>query len=200
MAKSSVTTAASPLKIPPDKISSILVKVAKGADAHAVALDIQKNVPGVVAVESPNLFGAFRKQLLGLLSGFVLLSVIAWALSGVLIGLIFSMSIHERRREVAVLRALGFTKFYVFRAMWVEAALLASAGTIVGMGLSALSIYYFRNYIAGTLAMPFLFPQVTSFMGTFGIGFLISLITVSAAVFLPAYRISQQEPALAMRE
>jgi putative ABC transport system permease protein len=138
--------------------------------------------------------------MLGLLSGFVLLSTLAWVLSGILIGLVFSMITHERRREIAVLRAMGFSRSYVFRSLWIEAAILASAGATVGMVLSAASIFVFRNYIAGTLEMPFLFPSVSYFMGMFVLALLLALITVSAAVLVPAFRISQHEPALAMRE
>jgi putative ABC transport system permease protein len=200
MARSSLTTAVRPLEIPQGRISSIMVKTADNADAHAVAVQIEDTNPGLVAVESPNLFGAFRKQMLGLLSGLVVLSILAWVFSAVLIGLIFSMATHERRREVAILRAIGFTRFYVFRSIWLEATLLAVTGSVVGMALSALCIYLLRNYIAGTLGMPFLFPSVPSLFGVLGLALLLSLVTVSAAVFWPAYRISQQEPALAMRE
>jgi len=200
MAKASTTTAVRPLEIPADRISSILVKVSDGANPHAVVDQIENGIPGLVAVESPNLFGAFRKQMLGLLSGFLIISILAWVLSSVVTGLVFSMATHERRREVAVLRALGFTRFYVFRTVWLEAVLLAAAGAILGVLLSALTIFQFRDYIALGLGMPFLFPPFGSFMGMLGLALLLSLVTVSIAVTWPAYRISQQEPAMAMRE
>jgi putative ABC transport system permease protein len=200
MAISSVTTAVSPLEIPKDEVSSILVKVADGASPHAVALQIQDSIPGVLAIESPNLFGAFRKQMMGLLSGFTVLTSLAWVLSAIIIGLVFSMATHERRREIGVLRGLGFKKSYIFRSVWVEAALLATAGSVAGVALTALVISIFSNYIAGTLGMPFLFPSIGSFILMFGETLLISLITVSVGVLIPAYRISRQEPAVAMRE
>lgn len=200
MARSSLTSAVKPLEIPRDKISAILVKIEEGTSPRTVVNQIENGIPGLVAVESPNLFGSFRKQMLGLLSGFVIIAILAWVLSSIVIGLVFSMATHERRREVAVLRALGFTRFYIFRSIWLEAALLATVGAVTGVALSSLVIYYFRNYIAGSLGMPFLFPSAGTFAGMFGLALLLSLLTVSAAVFWPAYRISQQEPALAMRE
>ncbi len=200
MAASSIMTAVSPLEIPQDQVSAVLVKVADGVNPHAVALQIQDNVPGVLAVESPNLFGSFRKQMMGLLSGFTVLTSLAWILSAIIIGLVFSMATHERRREIGVLRGLGFKRSYIFHAVWVEAALLATAGSVVGVSLTAIGVSLFSNYIAGTLGMPFLFPSVTSFIIMFAETLLIALITVSVGVFIPAYRISQQEPAVAMRE
>jgi putative ABC transport system permease protein len=200
LANSSISTAVSPLEIPENKISSILVRVAEGYDPHGVALSIEKNVSGVVAVESPNLFGSFRKQILGLLSGLAIITSLAWVMCGIIIGLVFSMSTHERRREIAVMRAMGFTRFYVFRAIWVEAALLAAAAALAGIVLSSLGIYYFHNFIAGTLGMPFLFPSGSAFLMTLLSAFLIAVLMVSLAVFIPAYRISRHEPAVEMRE
>ncbi len=200
MSLSSLTTAVSPLEIPRDQISAVMIKVAGGNDPHAVALRIQDSLPGAVAVESPNLFGAFRKQIMGILSGFTVMTSLAWVLSAVVIGLVFSMATHERRREIAVLRSLGFRRSYVFRSVWVEAALIAAAGSVAGITVTSLVISLFQNYIAGTLGMPFLFPSPASFSIIFAETLLISLATVSAGVFIPAYTISQQEPALAMRE
>jgi putative ABC transport system permease protein len=200
MARSSITTAVAPLEIPKEQVSAILVKVEDGVDPHAVALQLQDSLPGVLAIESPNLFGAFRKQMTGLLSGFTFLTSLAWVLSAIIIGLMFSMSAHERRREIGVLRGLGFKRSYIFRSVWMEAALLATSGSIAGVSVTALGVKLFSNYIAGTLGMPFLFPSILSFFIMFGETLLISLITVSIGVFIPAYRTSQQEPAVAMRE
>jgi putative ABC transport system permease protein len=200
MAASSVTTAERPLVIPSGQISSIMVKVAEDVNPHSVALAIEESIAGIVPIESPNLFGSFREQILGLLSGFVVLSVVAWMVSGVLIGLVFSMATHERRREIAVLRALGFTKMKVFRFLWVEAALIAMAAAASGITLSALGITFLRDFIAGSLGMPFLFPSAGSFLAMAALALGVSLLTVTAAVFLPAYRVSQQEPAIAMKD
>ena len=135
-----------------------------------------------------------------LLWGFLALLSLAWVLSGVLIGLVFSLAANERQREMAVLRATGATPFFIFRTLWMEAVLLATAGSIAGISVASLATYIFRDYLAGTLGMPFLFPNFTSFMALFALAFSLSIITVSIAIIIPAYRISQQEPALAMKE
>jgi putative ABC transport system permease protein len=200
LSKWSLTTAEQPLKVPPDSISSVMVKVAPGADPHAVAVQIGRDVEGVVAIESPQLFGSFRKQMLGLLWLFVIMLILAYMVSAVLIALVFSMAAHERRREMAVLRATGATPFFIFRTLWIEAALLALAGGGVGIVLSSFTIFLFREYLAGSLGMPFLFPALPSFLGLSALALALSLVTVSIAIIVPAYRISRQEPALAMKE
>ncbi|MDD4858581.1 MAG: ABC transporter permease [Dehalococcoidales bacterium] len=200
MAQGSLTSAVEPLVIPDDTISSIMVEVAPDADPHKVSLKMLLDVVGVTPIESPNLFGKFREQMLGLLWGFVTLLSFAWILSMVLIGLIFSMAANERRREMAVLRALGATRYFIFRSVLTEAGIIAIIAGILGIAVSSMLVYTFKDYVAGSLRMPFLFPSLSSFMGMALIGVALSLATMGLATFLPALRISRQEPAVAMRE
>lgn len=196
----SAKTAVSPLVVPPDSISSVLVKVDPGADPHEVAAQIQRQVDGVVAVETPNLFGTFRQQMLGLLWLLLVMLGLAYVVSTLLIGLVFSMAAHERRREMALLRASGATPFFIFRTLWTEAALLSVAGALAGVLLSSLAVLLLRNYVSGSLHMPFLFPSAGSFLAMTALALALSLLTATIAVLVPARRISRAEPALAMKE
>ena len=69
IAKSSLTNAVSPLQIPQGEISSILVKLKPGVDAHTVMAPIYLDIPDAVPITSPQLFGTFREQMVGLLEG-----------------------------------------------------------------------------------------------------------------------------------
>ena len=200
MAQSSLTTAVEPLKVDAGQISTIMVKVSPGADAHAVAQQILLDTKGMVPIESPNLFGTFRTQMSGLLWGFFAITIIVWALAMVLIGLIFSMAANERKREMAVLRAVGAPKNFIFKSLLAEAALLAVSGAIIGIAIASFGLFIFKDAIAGSLKMPFLFPSITSFLGLFSAGVAAAIITVVVAALIPAIRISRQELAIAMRE
>jgi putative ABC transport system permease protein len=200
MAKSSVTTAVQPLDIPADSISAVMVKVKPGADAHKVALQILLDTTGMYPIESPNLFGTFRSQMSGLLWGFFALTVIIWILAALMMGVNFSMAANERRREMAVLRAVGATPGFVFRLVLIEAGILAAAGAVVGISIAAFLIYMFKDLIAASLKMPFLFPSFSTFMGVFGIGVAVAIITVTISALVPAIRVSGQELAISMRE
>jgi putative ABC transport system permease protein len=200
LAKWSTKTAVEPLEVPPDSMSSVMVKVKPGVNPHAVAVQISRDIEGVVPIESPNLFGRFRQQMLGLLWVFIVMLGLAYLVSALLIGLVFSMAAHERRREMAVLRATGGSPLFIFRTLWTEAALLAAAGGAAGIVISSLTVYMFRDLLDSSLGMPFLFPSFGSWLGLFALALLLSLITVSIAVVVPVYRISRQEPALAMKE
>jgi putative ABC transport system permease protein len=200
MADSSITTAVEPLKINPGQISTIMVKVNPGTDTHRVALTILKDTLGMVPIESPNLFGTFRNQMSGLLWGFFAITIIVWIIAMIMIGLIFSMAANERRREIAVLKAIGASRGFIFRSVLAEAILIALTGSIMGIAAAALGIFLFKDWLAESLKMPFLFPSIPSFIGLFGIGVAVAIITVALAALIPAFRMSRQELAIAMRE
>jgi putative ABC transport system permease protein len=200
MAESSKTTALMTLEINPANISTIMVKTDPGADIHGVAIQILKDTNGLVPMESPNLFGTFRSQMNGLLWGFFAITVIVWVVTVVLIGIVFSMAANERRREMAILRAVGATRFFIFRSLLVEAGLLGLTGAVAGISVSAILLYIFRNVIAGSLKMPFLFPSFSSFAGLFSAGVALAVISIAISALIPALRLSRQELAIAMRE
>jgi len=200
MAVSSNTSAEQPLLVDPDSISTIMVKVAPGVDSHKIALTIMRDTSGMVPIESPDLFGNFRNQMNGLLWGFFAITVIVWGLAMILIGLVFSMAANERRREMAVLRAVGATRNFIFQAVLTEAGILGLAGSLVGIAAAAFSLFVFQDVLVQNLKMPFLFPSIPSFIGLFSAGVALAIITVTLSAMIPAVRISRQELAIAMRE
>jgi putative ABC transport system permease protein len=200
MARVSRVRAERPLEIPPDSISAVLVNVHPGSNPYAVALKIREATPGATPITSPDLFLSFRQQMAGLLRGFLAILGITWGLSVLLIGLVFSMATNERRREIGVLRALGATRKFLFRFVLVEAALLAVGGGLVGVTLAALAVYLFRNLLVTSLGIPFLLPSLPGLLVLIAGGLAVALVSVALAALLPAYRISRQDPAVAMRE
>jgi putative ABC transport system permease protein len=200
MAESSRSTALETLYVNPDRISTIMIKVSSGVNPHQVAVDIINNTVGVVPVESPNLFGNFRTQMNGLLWGFFTIAAIVLGLAMILIGIIFSMATYERRREMAVLRAVGATRSFIFRSVLTEACLLAVFGAIIGLGATAFAFYIFEDLLAETMKMPFLFPSIPALISLFGAGLGLAVITVTLAALIPAVKVSRQELAIAMRE
>jgi putative ABC transport system permease protein len=200
IAQSSFTTAAEPLTVPSNGISSVLVKVKPGVDAHKIALQIFQSVPNVSAIESPNLFGTYRQQITGLLFAFFVLMIILWAAALFLIAMMFSMSVNERKRELAVLRAIGATRNYVLRSVLAEASILALGGAAIGIAGTAALLFLFQGFLSNIFKLPFLFPSAASLAAIFGIGVIFALVTVVTAVLVPALRISREELAIAMRE
>jgi putative ABC transport system permease protein len=189
-----------PLEIPPKSISAALVRVAPGSDVEQVAVEILRQVPGVAPLQSLNLFQAYRIQMQSLLQIMLVILSVTLVMSLLLIGLVFSMATYERRREIGVLRALGATRSAVFTSLLGEAGILAASGGIVGIFLSALALYLFRDLIVTSIGFPFLYPSLLALLPLILGGVVVALLGVMIAALLPALRVSRQDPALAMRE
>ena len=200
IARLSAEQAVKELDIPPHTISSALVKVDAGAEAHTVALQIEKTVPGVAALETNNLFQGQRAQIMSLLNSVFVLLGISWVLAMALVAVVFAIAANERRREIGVMRALGARRTTVLQSLLIEAGLLAVAGGAAGAIVVILAVYLFRDLIIGMMGVPFLFPGIPQLL-LLGLGSVaLVLLSVMAAALLPTFRISVQDPALAMRE
>jgi putative ABC transport system permease protein len=196
----STTLAQKPLEIPDRSISAAMIKVKPGYDPKQIAYQILMDVPGVTPIESANMFQSYRKQMDGLLKGTLINLGLTWGLSIALIGLVFSMAANERRRELGVLRALGATRQVIFQSLLLEASSLAFIGGVAGIILADLVIFLFRKLVMVTLGIPFLLPSPVMLLAMAMGGLLLSLFSVNLAALIPAYQISRQDPAIAMRE
>jgi hypothetical protein len=77
---------------------------------------------------------------------------------------------------------------------------LLCALLISGMALTTLAVVLFRKLIIATLGIPFLVPALPMLAALILGGLACSLLTVMLAAMLPVYRISHEDPAIAMRE
>jgi putative ABC transport system permease protein len=200
IARLSLTQAEAPLLIPDDQVSAVLLKVAPGADAHQVALQILQAMPDVTPIESANLFQSSRKQLASLERTNLSVLAMTWILSIVLIGLVFSMAANERRRELGVLRAIGARRSFIALSLLAEAGVVAVVGGAIGIGLALLAVSLFRHLIVTSFGIPYLLPSPAALLAQVSAGLLLALLTVCLAALLPALKISRQDPAAAMRE
>lgn len=87
-------------------------------------------MPGVTLLELWEIMGLVEKLLFG-----ISIFVVAVGLSGMALSLLARMQ--ERRREMAILRAIGVTPMQIFLLIQLEALLLCVGGLILGsLGLA----------------------------------------------------------------
>lgn len=109
----------------------------------------------------------------------------------------FMMNVGERRRQLAILRAIGMTRRQLLRAMMFEAVAMGLVGTVIGSALG-LGGAYLISFLMGRLyltAMPPLQIHLGPFILATILGPSISLI----AMFVPAYLAGKISPLEGMR-
>ncbi len=200
IAVTSKTKAEQPLVIEPDSVSAVLIRLEPGANPQQVTSAIRKQLRGATPIESASLFGTQRKQMSDLLKSIAALLLIVWLLAIGLTGVVFTLAVNDRRREMGVLRALGAPRHFVVRSLLGEVAVLAFGGSLLGSAFAALVLYLFRNAIIKAMGAPFLYPAPLSLLGLIGAVLAVTLVSVLLAAAWPSLRVSLQEPALTMRE
>jgi putative ABC transport system permease protein len=182
----------------------IVVKAAPGLPAAQLRDRVASALPAreqavTAASASANAARQINSQL-GILTDFFLgFAGIALFVGAFVIWNTFSIMIGQRTRELALARALGASAGQVFRSVLAEAALLAMAGSAIGVGLglgvarglaALLSAFAFTLPISG-LVLPGTDLALAAVTGI--------AITV-AACLRPAWRATQIAPVQAMRD
>jgi len=187
-------------ELAPASISSAMVKVRLGTNPHDVAVRIMEQVPGVVPLESTGFFQTQRGQMVGLLRTVLVLAAVTWLMSMLFVGLVFTLAANERRREMGTLRALGATSGVILRTLLLEGVTLAVSGGLVGLGLAIAAVGLFGPEIARRTGIQLGLPSPLILVGMAAAGLLLAVVSVTVAAWLPARKLSREEPALSMRE
>ena len=200
IAKESITTAARPLKIPEGQISAVQVKVRAAAAIDEVAQRIMRAAPGTYAITSLELTRAVHRQTKGLFRMLFLGLILVWVLAVVLCGLVFSLMVNERRREIGLLRAIGANRNFIFRLFLTESVALGLGGGIIGVVFATVFVRLFRMYLMISAEVPLLIPPLPSLLGFMLACLVVVLILSLPALIFPAMRARRVDPAAAMRE
>jgi putative ABC transport system permease protein len=159
-------------------ISGALIQ--NGADAHSFRSVVDENLQAQIAF-----FGLLRAYLgLGLLIG----------IAG--LGVVMVRAVRERRREIGMLRAMGFSSGVVRRAFILEAAFIALQGILLGVGLGMITSY---NLLVNSDAFG---DQKFDFSWPWGVLATIAIVPLAASLLAtawPATQASRIRPAVALR-
>lgn len=184
---------------PDNVVSSVLIKVADGYDIDEVAGDINLHVRQVKAIRTQNMISGVSESLSGVSATISLLMVVVWILSVVILAIVFTMNINERKKEFAVLRVLGASRVKLAGLVFREAALYGFLGSLFGAVLTVLITALFTPAIENMIGLPFLLPPVPVMLI---VGALTVVLTVAAGAVTAAssaVKISKIDTGLILR-
>jgi putative ABC transport system permease protein len=162
-------------------------------------LDDERNIPTVIAslkakLENYPIYS--MEELTSLISvnnvpalrSFInVMIAIAMIIGFAVVCLSMYMAVLQRTREIGILKSLGASKGYVLRMILIEAALLGSAGTIIGILLSFVAQALINNLVPAALRqaiVPDWWP----------ISLLIALVAATLGALYPGFLAARQDP------
>jgi putative ABC transport system permease protein len=152
--------------------------IANGLDATSFRQQVADNL-------------ATQQQFLRLMQGYLSLGLVV-SVAG--IGVVMVRAVRERRREVGVLRALGFETKQVRRAFVAESSFVALEGIFLGMSLAIISTWRLLTSGAFGDGLEFSVP-----FGQLLVIVSLAFVATLAATASPAQQASKIKPAVALR-
>ena len=200
LADRSVQAGDGSIKITPGTSSVLMVRVAHDQDPFQVSIRIIDNISMVRPLESENFFQVERSQMLGLQINLIGLMTLIWLLAIIFTGLVFSITVNERRRQIGVLRALGATRRFILRLFVVEGSLLTAAGGLLGVVLASLVLLGLQSRATQVVGIAIQLPGTLEWLAASlaVIGFV--LVSVLVAALFPVFQFTSLDPAVTMRE
>ena len=181
-------------------VSAILVKSDSSVSPSLLAQTIRRENEGVDVLVSQGIFSNLAATISGLVSYIHLFSAALWVLAVVILAAVFSGSIHERKKEFALLRILGATRRKLVAIVLGESSLAGLAGGAAGIVLASLAVFPFSTLISERLELPYLDAPLFQIIPLVLGSLLLSVLVGPLASLYSALRISGAETYFTMRE
>lgn len=204
MATASAKQAEKPLELSAGQASTVLVRLTPQAarlPVDQVATWLERDVPGVEVVVASELMVQLRTRLEAALAGLSSVRLLVGPAAALLGALALGLSVHLRRRDLGLLRALGATARDVATVVLLEAVGLAVLGVTLGLGVATLGVFAFQRLIADAMSVPLSMPSLERIAVLWAAGGAAAVIVALVAAAVPAFAISRLAPVdtLAMR-
>lgn len=177
----------------------IMVNVLPAFYVQKVSNQILGDVQGVTSFEAANFFQLGRDQMSNLLNRLPLIFALTMLVATFCIGLIFTITVNERKQEWGVLRVLGSTRQFLLGFILREGQLLALAGGVFGFLASLLIGYFFVDQIAQRVNLTLSNPSPQIYAGLFLLSLIIAFLSVTLASLYPVWVVNRKDPAVALR-
>ena len=183
----SINVSADPGVAPADLVQRITTVLPDGAEAVTGATVVKESTDAV------------NKDLKVVTVMFMIFAGIALFVGSFIIWNTFTMTITQRSREIALLRAIGATRRQVNRSLVLEALLLGILASAVGIGLGLL-IAKGLNLLMDQLGFTLPSTSMQLEPRTIVVSLLVGTVVTVVAALVPAHRATKVLPVEALRE
>ena len=188
--------AAPPAALAPGKVTGFLVELAPGATALQARFAILSALSGAKVVAGDTTLSGIRQGLAALLDGILALMALMFVSTALMVSVLFSAIVTERRGELGLLKAIGARRSQVIGMMVTEAVLATGVGGLLGVALGVLMLRLFERslvYYLEKLSVPFIWLDTPRTIA-FAVGAIVLASVIGAlGVLYPAWRASRRD-------
>lgn len=185
-----------PAVVAPGKVTGFLVELAPGATALQARFAILSAVKGARVVTGDSSLSGIRQGLAALLKGILAVMLLMFASMAVMVSVLFSAIVTERRAELGLLKAIGARGTQLIGVMVVEAVIATGFGGVLGVALGVLVMRFYERslvYYLDNIGVPFVWLDLPH-----TVAFAAAAIVLAAAIgalgaLYPAWRASRRD-------
>jgi putative ABC transport system permease protein len=180
----------------PGKVTGFLIELAPGATALQARFALLSALQGIKVVSGDTTLSGIRQGLTSLLDGILALMIVMLASTALMVSVLFSAIVTERRGELGLLKAIGARRAQVLGMMVIEAMLATGIGGALGVALGLLVLRLYERslvYNLERLGVPFIWDDLGRIMAFAAGAILLSVAIGALAVLYPAWRASRRD-------
>ncbi len=175
-------------------------RINDSASVEAVRAWIEQTQPRVTAISTETAIRQVEERLSYFRQLAFVLGAISLGIGFLLVSTLITLSVNERRGEIAVLRAIGTQKRGVLLQVVLEGAMLTGTGVIAGLGLGLITARWLNAILRDFPGLPAAFDFFVWSPGAAWRSLLLLLVSGALAGLLPAWRAASIPVARALRD
>lgn len=179
------------------KVSGFLVELAPGATPLQARFAILSTLKGVKVVTGDSTMSGIRQGLAALLNGILALMVLMFASTALMVSVLFSAIVTERRGELGLLKAIGARRGQIVGMMVIEAVIATGAGGVLGVALGVLVMRLYERslvYYLENIGVPFVWLDGPRMVIVAVAAVVMASIIGALGSLYPAWRASRRDP------
>lgn len=181
----------------PGKVTGFLVELAPGSTALQARFAILSTLKGVKVVAGDSSLTGIRQGLAALLDGILALMVLMFFSTALMVSVLFSAIITERRVELGLLKSIGARRTQVIGMMVIEAVVATGVGGLLGVVLGVLVMRFYERslvYYLENVGVPFVWLDTPHTIAYAAGTIVLACIIGALGALYPAWRASRRDP------
>ena len=185
-----------------DRMSMAMAEVRQNDSAHVELARawIATTQPRITAISTDSAIRQVEERLSYFRQLAFVLGAISLAIGFLLVATLITLSVNERRGEIAVMRAIGTQKRGVLQQVMLEGLMLSGAGIVVGLGLGVVTAQWLNTILRDFPGLPASFDFFVWSARAAWRSLALLLVAGGVAGLLPAWRAASIPVARALRD